>query len=48
VAFLLSVTLHGAAQSFQHKTIQFQGAADYSDQEMLASATNACWAQVFF
>jgi outer membrane protein insertion porin family len=38
MAFLLFIPLHGVAQKFQPKTIQFKGAADYSDQELLAAA----------
>ena len=35
---LLSASLHGSAQKFQPKSIQFKGAPEYSDQELLASA----------
>ena len=37
-AFLLSASLPAAAQKFLPKTIQFKGAPDYSDQELLAAS----------
>ena len=37
-AFLLSASLPAAAQKFLPKTIQFKGAPDYSDQELLTAA----------
>ena len=37
-AFLLSASIPAAAQKFLPKTIQFKGAPDYSDQELLTAA----------
>jgi outer membrane protein assembly factor BamA len=36
--FLLAVSLPAAAQKFKPKTIQFKGAPEYSDQELLTAA----------